>query len=98
MMPVEPGFEWDGEKARSNQRKHHVDFADAVAVFQDERALTMADRLSAVDEPRFDTLGRDALARILVVAYTWRGEAIRLISARKATPSERRQYRGARKP
>jgi hypothetical protein len=90
-------FEWDGRKAMGNRRKHGVDFADATAVFEDEQALTVRDEISAVDEPRFLTMGRDALARVLVVAYTWRGDRIRLISARRATPGERRQYRGNRR-
>jgi uncharacterized DUF497 family protein len=82
-------FEWDPRKAALNRRKHGIDFADAVAVFQDERALTVKDEISAVDEQRMLTLGRDGLARLLVVAYTWRGERIRLISARAAVPAER---------
>ena len=87
-------FEWDSRKAAVNRRKHGIDFADATAVFEDERALTVKDEITAVDETRMLTLGRDAMGRLLVVAYTWRGERIRLISARRATSSERRQYRG----
>jgi uncharacterized DUF497 family protein len=86
-------FEWDGRKAAANRRRHGIDFADAAAVFEDERALTVPDEITAVDETRMLTLGRDAMARLLVVAYTWRGERIRLISARRATPNERRHYR-----
>jgi len=86
-------FEWDARKAAVNRRKHGIDFADAVAVFEDERALTVQDEISAVDEARMLTLGRDTRGRMLVVAYTWRGDRIRVISARKATPSERRQHR-----
>lgn len=86
-------FEWDPRKAGVNRRKHGIDFADATAVFEDERALTVPDEITAVDETRMLTLGRDAMARLLVVAYTWRGERIRLISARRATPNERRHYR-----
>lgn len=86
------GFEWDSLKARANLRKHGVDFADAVAVFEDEHALTMRDELTAVDEQRFLTVGRDALHRILVLAYTWRGDRIRLFSARRAGAGERRRY------
>jgi uncharacterized DUF497 family protein len=85
-------FEWDGRKAAVNRRKHGIDLADATAVFEDERALTVPDAITAVDETRMLTLGRDATGRVLVVAYTGRGERIRLISARRATPSERRQY------
>ena len=86
------GFEWDPHKGRVNVRRHGVDFADAVAVFEDERAITMWDDLTAVDEQRWLTLGRDARSRMLVVAYAWRGDGIRVFSARRATASERRQY------
>jgi uncharacterized protein len=81
-------------KARTNLAKHGIDFADAVGVFTDERAITVPDLLTAVDEQRILTLGRDQLGRILVVGYTWREDRIRLFSARKALPRERRQYRG----
>ena len=86
-------FEWDARKASVNRRKHGIDFADATAVFEDERGLTVPDEITAVDETRMLTLGarRDG-AVVLVVAYTWRADRIRLISARRATPSERRQY------
>jgi uncharacterized DUF497 family protein len=85
-------FEWDAAKARSNLDKHGVDFADAVPVFEDDRAITMTDHLTAVDEQRFLTVGCDARGRVLVVAYTRRGASIRIFSARKATASERRAY------
>ena len=65
--------------------------ADAVAVLEDETALTMRDPFSE-DEERWITLGLDAFGRVLVVVYAWRGECVRLISARKATPGERRRY------
>jgi hypothetical protein len=87
---TEPVFEWDSDKAATNRRKHRVDFADAATVFSDEMALTMRD--NEPDEERFVTLGMDALGRLLVVVYTWRGETVRLISARKATAPERKQY------
>lgn len=83
-------FEWDATKAAANLRKHGVDFADAATVLYDHFAMTIADDES--DEERFVTVGMDALGRILVVVYTWRGECARLISARKATPRERQQY------
>jgi len=86
-------FEWDARKASANRRRHGVDFADATSVFEDERALKVKGEISAVDELRFLTLGRDTLGRLLVVAYTWRGERIRVFSARRATAGERRQYR-----
>lgn len=84
-------YEWDPAKAEANLAKHGVRFADAVIVFSDERALTIDE--PHPDEERYVTIGMDALARVLVVVWTWRGEAtIRLISARPATRTERRQY------
>jgi len=86
-------YEWDPNKAATNLQKHAISFADAVAVFSDTFALTMADDFA--DEERFVTLGMDAFGRFLVVVYTWRGEQrIRIISARKATRHERMQYEG----
>lgn len=83
--------EWDPEKAAANRRKHGVDFASAVGVFEDDRALTIRD-LDSDREDRFVAIGMDRLARILVVVFTLRGEHVRLISARKANSWERRQY------
>jgi len=83
-------FEWDPKKAASNLQKHGVDFADATGVLFDEFALTIPDESS--EEERFVTIGADPLNRLLVVVYTWRGKSIRIISARKADPSERKQY------
>jgi uncharacterized protein len=83
-------YEWDSAKAEANRKKHRVSFADAVAVFSDERALTLDD--PNAEEERYVTVGMDAFARLLVVVYTWRGDVIRLISAREATRAERTQY------
>jgi uncharacterized DUF497 family protein len=83
-------FEWDHDKAEANRRKHGVDFADAVGVFDDPRAITMADPYP--DEERFDSLGLDFLGRVLVIIWTWRGDDVRMISARAATRRERRRY------
>jgi len=85
-------FEWDQRKASSNLRKHGVDFADAATVFEDERALTIEDDRHGED--RFVTLALDAQGRLLAVAYTLRGDRIRIISARKATRSELSHYEG----
>ena len=84
------GFEWDDVKARANLRKHGIDFADAATVFDDESALTIPD--TGFDEDRYVTMAADALGRILVVVYTWQDDRIRIISARKAGPSETRAY------
>ena len=85
-------IEWDSKKAISNLRKHGVNFADAVAVLEDERAITITEDYP--DEERFITIGVDCLRRILVVVYTWRENRIRIISARKATHNEIKQYKG----
>lgn len=83
--------EWNPAKAKQNLRKHGVSFADAVTALEDDRALTQRD-LSVDEEERWVTMGIDGEARVLVVVYTWRGESLRLISARKATKRERRAY------
>ena len=85
------GYEWDARKARANLTKHGVDFADAALVLEDPLALTRPDP-DAEREERFVTLGLDPLGRLLVVVWTPRGQRIRLISARRATAAERRQY------
>jgi uncharacterized protein len=83
--------EWDPHKAHLNHKKHGVRFSDAVTALEDERALTVRDS-SDDDEDRWVTLGLDALGRLLVVVYCWRGQHIRLVSARKASASEQAQY------
>jgi len=83
-------FGWDKNKDRLNRQKHGVSFADTVAVFEDPGALTIED--DEHDEERFITVGMDCYGRVLVVAYIWRGENIRIISARKATRPEVKQY------
>ena len=93
-------FEWDRAKAAANARKHGVSFERAAAVFQDSEALSLYDRThSDTGEDRWITLGMDAHGQLLVVCHTWReaGEGVtgcRIISARKATKAEVRQYRG----
>ena len=87
-------FEWDPQKERVNLRKHGVDFADAATVLYDDFAITISDEASP-EEDRLVTLGMDAHGRILVVIHTWRGNRLRIISARRATPRERRQYEAA---
>jgi len=83
-------FEWDHRKASANLAKHGVDFADATEVLFDPMAITLAD--PEEDEERFVTIGTDGLGRILVVVFTWRGNRPRIISARKATAREKREY------
>ena len=83
-------FEWDRSKAIQNEAEHGVSFADTFGVFEDPNALTLDQ--NADGEGRFVTIGMDGFGRLLVVVYTWRGENIRIISARKAMRSEVRQY------
>lgn len=84
--------EWDRRKSGANFLKHGVRFSEAVTVLQDDLAVTVEDEDS--DERRFVTVGASDGGEILVVVYTWREERVRLISARRATPKERRAYEG----
>lgn len=83
-------YDWDPAKAAENRRKHRIELADAVGVFEDPYALTRPDVEQG--EERFVTLGRDFLDRLLVVVWHPDGDAFRLISARRATARERRHY------
>jgi uncharacterized protein len=87
-------FEWDEKKNRGNIAKHKVSFATAILVFEDQHALSILDRI-VNDEERWHTLGMIS-GVVLIVAYAWRDEdgeeVTRVISARKATPGERRTY------
>jgi len=86
-------IEFDPVKNKANLRKHKINFADVAGVFYDQNAITIEDQDHS--EQRFVTLGMDELGRVLVVCYTYRCEsAIRLISARKAEPHERKTYEG----
>lgn len=85
------GYQWDLAKAISNRQKHGVDFADAIGAFEDPYAITIDDP-EAEGEQRFVTLGLDFSGRLVVVVYVYRGDAIRLISARLATKKEIRNY------
>jgi len=89
-------FEWDSKKAQANLRKHGISFDEAKSVFYDELAIQFYDD-EALSEDRFVMLGLSNLSRVLVVVHCERGsndELIRLISARKATSSERKYYQG----
>ena len=87
-------FEWDPRKAAANVRKHGVSFAEAESAFYDDYATVTDDPDHSGDEARFLLLGMSAVLRVLVVVHCVReaGSVIRLISARKATRSERAQY------
>ena len=85
-------FEWDGSKAASNLKKHRVSFDEAVTVFYDPLAATFGDPGHSQDENRLVTVGYSAQGRLLVVCHVERGGAVRLISARRATPRERKRH------
>jgi uncharacterized DUF497 family protein len=91
-------FEWDAGKAAANLRKHGVSFEEARTVFLDESALLRPDEDHSADEDRFVLLGLSGRLRTLVVCHCYRqeNEVIRLISARKASSLERRQYEDRR--
>jgi len=87
-------FEWDPKKAAANLKKHRVSFEEARTVFLDERAKLIDDPDHSSDEDRFVLLGISGLLRVLLVCHCYRqqGQTIRIISARKASPGEARQY------
>ena len=84
-------MEWDPVKAAPNLAKHGIRFADAELVLFDPQAITVED-LQAEGEQRFLSIGLDAVGRVLVIVYTYRSDGLRMISARRATRAERRQY------
>lgn len=84
-------FEFDPVKAHGNLHKHGVSFAHAEQALRDDQAVTIEDP-DAMGEQRFLTLGMDALGRVLVVCHTQRDERTRLISARKASKNETKNY------
>jgi uncharacterized protein len=85
-------FEWDEEKARANLRKHKVEFDEAATVFADFLSRTFPDPDHSLDEERYITIGTSDRGRVLVVSHTDRENRNRIISARKATPRERKIY------
>ena len=85
-------FEWNTEKAAANETKHGVSFSEAATVFGDALAAIFDDPDHSSDELREIIVGYSSRERLLVVSFTEREEAIRIISARKATPRERRNH------
>jgi uncharacterized DUF497 family protein len=85
-------FEWDPRKDAANQRKHAVGFREATTVFGDPLATTFPDSEHSIVEQRFLTIGASVSDRLLVVVHTEHEETIRIVSARPATPRERRFY------
>jgi hypothetical protein len=85
-------FEWDPNKAKENVEIHGVSFDEAGTAFRDTLSLTIYDPLHSEEEDRFVLMGNSYKDRLLVVVHTVRGNNIRLISARKASKKERKQY------
>ncbi|MCQ2527778.1 MAG: BrnT family toxin [Saccharofermentans sp.] len=88
-------FEWDNNKAFKNEKKHEgISFEEAKTVFDDEKAILFDDPDHSIDEQRFILIGMSCKPRMLVVCHCYRGEenTIRIISARKATKTEAKQY------
>ncbi len=88
----EQDFEWNPAKAAMNVRKHRVSFAEARTVFDDLNVIIKPDTEHSEDEERSKALGFSSKGRLLVVVFTERGHAIRIISARKATDDESESY------
>ena len=89
-------FDWAASKASANLKKHRVSFEEAQSVFYDEFAIQFFDDEHSVDEERFLLLGMSSGVRLLIVCHCEReaGDAIRIISARKATKRESAFYKG----
>ena len=91
-------FDWDPAKAASNAAKHGVAFQEAMAVFRDPLARSILDPDNQAGEERWITLGETTAGNLLVVVHTWADidadrSAVRIISARRPTRNETRQYR-----
>ena len=90
-------FDWDPKKARGNLRKHKVSFERAASVFRDPNLLSIPDEEHSRSEERWITIGLDGNAVLLVLSYKFmslddESSRIRIISARKATKAETKQY------
>ena len=85
-------FEWDRQKAATNQKRHRVDFGEARTVFNDPLARIFDDEEHSKEEPREIIIGHSTAGRLLIVCFTARQEVIRIISARLATKRERQDY------
>ena len=85
-------FEWDPDKAKKNMKVHGVSFDEASTSFKDALSLTIYDPLHSEDGDRMVLIGNSFKNRVLIIVHTERGDKIRIISARKATKKERKQY------
>ncbi len=96
---VPPTFEWDRKKATANRAKHGVTFKEATSVFADPLAAIFDDESHSDDERREIIVGHSTAGRLLLVAFTERdGSVVRMISARRATPRERKDYEEGTRP
>jgi hypothetical protein len=85
-------FEWNAKKAEANQAIHGIDFEEALTVFRDPLARIFEDEEHSGDEPREIMIGHSVKQRLILVCFTVRGARVRIISARKATRLERKDY------
>jgi hypothetical protein len=85
-------FEWDEKKAKENIKKHRVSFEEAKTVFNDPLSVTIYDPDHSIDEYRYIDIGLSSKNRLIVVSYLEKGEKIRIVSSRKATKKEQRDY------
>ena len=85
-------FEWNPFKAERNEQKHGVAFSEATTVFGDPLSMIAYDPDHAMDEDRYIIVGTSERGRLLMVAYTERGDSIRIVSARPLTRAERKAY------
>lgn len=88
------GFEWDADKTAANLRKHGVSFPEAQTAFHDPLSATIEDERHSVEEDRFVLFGTSERGRLLAVMHTYRGDTVRIFSARAATSGERREFYG----
>ena len=96
MMGLHDFFEYDERKAWINLKKHRVSFEEAMTVFTDPLSLTIPHPLHSEDEERRIIIGQSLKKRLIVVVHIDHGEKIRIISARRPTAGERKQYEEAR--
>lgn len=87
-------FEWDEKKNKANQKKHHVSFEEAQTIFFDPMTKVASDPDHSGSEDRFIAVGHSSAHRLLPVVHCYRDEesVIRIVSARKLTQSERKQF------
>jgi len=85
-------FSWDPRKDRLNQRDHGITFQEATTVFGDSLAVTVSDPDHSIGEERFITIGQSSSGRLLVMCHIEQGDTIRIISARRGSAHERKDY------